>query len=178
MLPWSGKNIYFLGFMASGKSRIGRAFANMLGWPFLDTDDLIEQRAGKKISEIFADDGEAIFRQIETAVIKDVSNLKNNVIALGGGAVVRDENWRFLNESGFTICLNAPVHVLADRIGRNDERPLMANLSHEERVQKIRDMLEVRQPYYARAQFQFESSDDLPVQEFVNHIFETLLEKL
>jgi shikimate kinase len=178
MLPWSGKNIYFLGFMASGKSRIGKAFAHMLGWPFLDTDELIEQRSGKKISQIFADDGEVVFRQIETAVIKDVSELKNNVIALGGGAVVRDENWRYLDESGVTICLNAPVHVLADRIGRNDERPLMANLSHNERVQKIRDMLRVRQPFYARARFQFESSDDLSIQEFVNHIFETLLEKL
>lgn len=178
MLPWSGKNIYFLGFMASGKSRAGKAFANLLGWPFLDTDDLIEQKAGKKISDIFTNDGEEIFRQIETSVIKDISELKNNVVSLGGGAVIREENWTYLNESGITIGLSAPVDVLADRIGRNQDRPLMANLSHDERVQKIQDMLNVRQKYYDRADFKFINTDDIPVPDFVNLIFETLLEKL
>ncbi|MBN1481647.1 shikimate kinase [candidate division KSB1 bacterium] len=178
MLPWSGKNIYFLGFMGSGKSRVGRAFANMLGWPFLDTDDLIEERAGKKIGQIFAHDGEKVFRQLETDVIKEVSHLKNNVIALGGGAVIRDVNWEFLNSSGVTICLAAPVELLAERIGRNEDRPLMAALSHSERQQKIKKMLQERQPYYDRAQFQFESTNDRSIQDFINHIFETLLEQL
>jgi shikimate kinase len=178
MLPWSGKNIYFLGFMASGKSRVGKSFSNLLGWPFLDTDDLIEQKAEKKISDIFAEDGEESFRQLETSVIKDVSEMKNNVVALGGGAVIREVNWEYLNASGVTIGLSAPVDVLAERIGRNQDRPLMANLSHDERVQKIQDMLDVRQPYYERADFFFKSSNDLPVPDFVNHIFETLLEKL
>lgn len=178
MLPWSGKNIYFLGFMASGKSRAGRAFANLLGWPFLDTDDLIEEKAKKKISDIFADDGEEAFRQLETLVIKDVSEMKNNIVALGGGAVIREINWDYLKSSGVTISLYAPVEILAERIGRNEDRPLMANMTHDERVQKIQDMLNVRQHYYDRADFHFESSNDRPVPDFVNHIFETLLENL
>lgn len=178
MLPWRGKNIYFLGFMGSGKSRVGKAFANMLGWPFLDTDELIEERAGKKISQIFTEDGEEAFRQLETTVIKDLSERKNNVIALGGGAVIRDVNWEFLNSSGVTICLTAPVELLAERIGRNEDRPLMADLSHAERLQKIEKMLQERQPYYDRAQFQFESSSDQSIQDFINHIFITLLHRL
>jgi len=178
VLPWSGKNIYFLGFMASGKSRAGKAFANLLGWPFLDTDDLIEQKAGKKISDIFAEEGEDAFRQLETSVIKDVSKLKNNVVALGGGAVIRDINWHYLKSSGITLGLSAPVEVLAERIGRNHERPLMANLSHEERIQKIQDMLQKRQSYYDRADFHFSSTNDMSVPDFVNYIFETLLERL
>ena len=178
MLPWSGKNIYFIGFMASGKSRIGKSFARMLGWPFYDTDELIEEKAGKSISQIFADEGEDYFRQLETLVIKELSDLKNNVVALGGGAVIRDENWQYLKNSGVTIRLSAPVDILAERIGRNEERPLMANMSHEERMKKIEEMLVARQPHYEQADFHFESSDERPVPDFVNYIFETLLEKL
>ena len=178
MLPWSGKNIYFVGFMGSGKSRVGKAFAQMLGWPFHDTDSLIEQKAGKSISQIFAKDGEEVFRHIETSIIKDIAKKKNNVVALGGGAVIRDENWDYFKKSGVTIALHAPVEILAERIGRNQERPLLANLSYEQRIQKIDEMLQVRQPHYDRANFQFESSNERPVPEFVNLIFETLLEKL
>jgi shikimate kinase len=87
-------------------------------------------------------------------------------------------NWDYLNASGITVGLSAPVDVLAERIGRNQDRPLMANLSHEERIQKIEDMLRIRQPYYERADFHFKSSNELSVPDFVNHIFETLLEKL
>ena len=178
MLPWSGKNIYFLGFMASGKSRIGREFARLLGWPFYDTDAWIEKKAGKEISRIFAEDGEAAFRNIETQVIKEAALKKNNVIALGGGAVLRDENWRYISESGVTICLTAPVEILSERIARNQHRPLMANLTHEERVAKIKKMLAERQPYYDRAQFTFKSSNDRSVADFVQYIFDTLLEEL
>lgn len=177
MHPWSGKNVYFVGFMASGKSSIGKAFAKFLGWPFHDTDDLIEKRAGRSISQIFAEDGEELFRQLETSVIVELAAQKNCVVALGGGAVMRDENWRYLNSSGVTISLSAPVEVLAERIGRNNARPLMAQLSPEDRVHKIQEMLAVRQPYYDRADFHFESSDDLSASEFVRHIYATLLEK-
>jgi shikimate kinase/3-dehydroquinate synthase len=178
MLPWNGKNIYFIGFMASGKSSVGKSFAQFLGWPFYDTDDLIEKKAGKSISDIFAHDGEDVFRQLETSVIKDLSELKNCVVSLGGGAVMRDENWRYLKRSGVTITLTAPVEILAERIGRNNVRPLMAQLSHEGRVRKIKEMLTMRQPYYSRADFHFESSEERTVPEFIHHIFETLLEKL
>lgn len=177
-LPWHGKNIYFLGFMGSGKSRIGGAFAQLLGWPFHDTDDLIESRTGKIISDIFAQEGEEGFRNHETDVIREVSGWKNNVIALGGGAVLREVNWELITTSGITICLTAPVAVLSERINRSRNRPLMANLSKNERRRKISDMLAQRQPLYDRAQFSFESSNKRSVAEFISKIFETLVEKL
>jgi shikimate kinase / 3-dehydroquinate synthase len=178
MLPWSGKNIYFIGFMASGKSRIGREFAGLLGWPFHDTDTLIEKRAGKEISQIFKDDGEQHFRDLECAMIQDISAKKNNIIALGGGAVLRDENWQNISESGITICLVAPVEILSERIARNQQRPLLANLTSDDRIAKISEMLSERQPLYDRSQFTFKSSNDRPINEFVQHIFDTLLENL
>lgn len=178
MLPWSGKNIYFLGFMASGKSRIGREFAKLLGWPFHDTDELIELKAGKPISKIFEQDGETVFRRIEAEVVRETALKKNNVVALGGGAVIREENWRQISGSGVTICLQAPVEVLAERIARNQQRPLLANLTDEERIAKIDAMLSERQPYYDRAQFTFSSSNSRPISKFVQDIFDTLLEEL
>jgi shikimate kinase len=177
-LPWHGKNIYFLGFMGSGKSRIGGAFAQLLGWPFHDTDDLIETRTGKIINDIFAEEGEDAFRNHETDVIRQVAGWKNNVIALGGGAVLSKVNWELISASGVTICLTAPVAVLSERISRGQNRPLMANLSEIEQRRKISDMLTQRQPLYDRAQFTFVSSNDRPVAEFVSTIFETLMEKL
>ena len=163
--------------MASGKTRVGREFARFLGWPFYDTDDLIEEKAGVTISEIFADQGETAFRTIETRVIKAIADKKNCVVALGGGAVLCDENWTFLN-SGITICLAAPVQVLADRIARNHNRPLMAGLDKSERLEKIRRMLNERQPYYDHAQFCFKSSDHRSINDFVYHIYSTLLDSL
>jgi shikimate kinase len=177
-LPWHGKNIYFLGFMGSGKSRIGSAFAQLLGWPFHDTDELIEQRTGKIIRDIFATEGEEGFRNHETDVIREISAWKNNVIALGGGAVLCEVNWELISASGITICLTAPVAVLSERISRSQHRPLMDNLSEGERRRKISDMLAQRQRFYNRAQFTFESTNDRPIVEFVSTIFEILMEKL
>lgn len=177
-LPWHGKNVYFLGFMGSGKSRIGSAFADLLGWPFHDTDELVERQAGKSIGEIFAQEGEEKFRDWETSVLEQVADWKNNVIALGGGAVLRDINWKLISVSGITICLTAPPELLSDRISRNHHRPLMSNLDEEERLNKINRMLEQRRPYYQRAQFIFESKNDRTVGEFVHFIFEQLMEKL
>ncbi|RPI00135.1 MAG: shikimate kinase [Calditrichaeota bacterium] len=177
-LPWHGKNVYFLGFMGSGKSRIGNAFADLLGWPFHDTDDLVERQAGKSIGDIFAEEGEERFRDLETSILEQVASWKNNVIALGGGAVLRDINWKLITGSGITICLTAPPELLSDRIGRNHHRPLMSNLDEEERLKKINRMLEQRLPYYQRAQFTFESKNDRSVSEFVRYIFEQLMEEL
>lgn len=175
MYPWSGKNIYFLGFMAVGKTKIGSSFAHFLGWPFHDTDDLVQARAGKSISDIFLQDGEDEFRRLETEVIRDLADKQNNIIALGGGAVLRDENWKLL-QCGITICLAASVDILDERIARRDHRPIMAGLSPQVRREKIERLLAEREPYYHRADFTFQ--EEMPPRDYVNFIFETLLEKL
>ena len=174
MYPWDGKIIYFLGFMASGKTVIGKQFSSMMSWPFYDTDDLIEEKAGKSISQIFADQGEEAFRKIETDIIHQVAQKKHQVIALGGGAVLRTKNWKIISKSGISICLTAPVNVLISRISQKSHRPLMYNLTGNELGQKIENMLEERQPYYQRADYTFENGGQLSIKEFALSIFKTI----
>jgi len=131
MYPWDGKNIYFMGFMATGKSNVGRELSRLLGWPFYDTDTLIEQRAGKSISDIFDTEGEEFFRKLERQVVYEVAQTREQVIALGGGAILDDRNWNIISESGVTICLTASVDLLYKRISKKSHRPLVAGHKNE-----------------------------------------------
>ena len=171
MYLWDGRNIYFMGFMATGKSKVGRELARLLGWSFTDTDSLVEQQAGKSISRIFADEGEPQFRQLESKVIQDIAGRKQWVIALGGGAIMNDGNWQLISQSGITICLNASVDVLCRRIAEKDHRPLMANASAEEQRQRILSLMEKRSPYYEKAQYHFESREDVAAKDLAQQIF-------
>lgn len=154
-------NLYFMGFMASGKSRIGKATARLLGWPFTDTDKLIEMRAGTSIAQIFADRGEAEFRQLERAVVREISHYQRWVIALGGGAILDENNWQLISSSGITICLTAPIEELCERISRNRNRPLVANTPPDKLRDTIQAMLDLRKPYYQKADYNFENHNDL-----------------
>jgi len=160
-----------MGFMATGKSKVGRELARLLGWPFTDTDSLIEQQACKSINRIFADEGESHFRRLENQVIREIAGRKQWVIALGGGAIMNDGNWQLISQSGITICLNASVDVLCKRIAEKDHRPLMANASAEEQRQRIISMLEKRSPYYQKAQYHFESREEVAAKDLAQQIF-------
>ena len=95
------QHIFFTGFMASGKSRTGRALAERLGRTFVDTDAVIVERAGKSITDIFAQDGEAAFRQMERDIIAEIArNEAPQVVSLGGGALNQPENLKVIRESG------------------------------------------------------------------------------
>ena len=154
------EHIFFTGFMASGKSRTGRAMAERLGRPLVDTDAVIVERAGKSISEIFEQDGEAKFREMEAAVIAEIANDKNpQVVSLGGGALNREDNIKIIRDSGTLIRLWAKPEILSERIGRKNTRPLLANLSDEERLEKIKVMLKEREKNYAHADFSVESTN-------------------
>lgn len=159
-----------MGFMATGKTRIGKLAARMLGWPFADTDALIEMRAGKTIAQIFAERGEAGFRQIEQAVVTKISHQQNWVVALGGGAIINEKNWQLISRSGITICLTASIDVLCERIARNKNRPLVANTPPEKLQQTIETMLAVRAPFYQKADFIFENRNDLAPAELAQRI--------
>ncbi|MBO4829967.1 3-dehydroquinate synthase [Fibrobacter sp. UWB4] len=155
------KHLYFTGFMASGKSRTGRALADRLGRPFVDTDNVIVERAGKSINEIFEQEGEAAFRKMERDVIAEIAQSeKPLVVSLGGGALTQAENLKVIRENGTIIRLWAKPEVLSERIGRKNTRPLLANLSDEERLEKIKQMLKDREKNYANADFSVESSND------------------
>jgi len=148
--------------MATGKSKVGRIIAKQLGWKFIDTDDEIETMAGRTISDIFASEGEAYFRKLEMQVINRVTTLKNFVIALGGGAVVGDENWKKISQSGLTIRIKASPEVVLTRTIDKQNRPLLSNYDKDEKLQRIKAIMDDREPYYARADLHFVSTEEAP----------------
>lgn len=169
------KNIYFTGFMASGKTRIGRLLAKHLKLSYVDSDALIVQWAGKSIAEIFEQEGEAKFRELEKEIIKEISQKKGLVVSLGGGAITKSENVQVVKNTGILICMRAEPEVLCERIGRNDNRPLMAGLEPEERLEKIKTMLAEREKYYALADFSIDSSEDPPETRVIPQILDALM---
>lgn len=119
------RSVVLVGPMGSGKSSVGRALAQRLGMRHIDTDALVERRDGRSVPEIFAADGEAGFRALETAELRTALDA-SAVIATGGGIVVTDENRRLLNESGaLVVWLDASIDALAERVGSGRGRPLL-----------------------------------------------------
>ena len=118
-------NIVLIGFMGSGKSSIGRRVATRLGFQFLDTDALLVEREGREITEIFEQDGEARFRDLETSVLSSLGMRDRCVISTGGGVILREENRALLRGLGFTVWLTASEDVIYQRVSRNTKRPLL-----------------------------------------------------
>ena len=139
-------NIILTGFMGTGKTAVGREVAARLGRPFVDLDDLIVQRAGKAIPEIFAQDGEPAFRALEAAICAEMAAPAGLVIATGGGAVVNPANREALAAGGTVICLEADLETILQRVGQGDDRPMLAS---PDRVARIRELLAARAEAYA-----------------------------
>lgn len=118
-------NVILIGFMGTGKTSIGRQVAQSLGFEFVDTDEQIVELVGKPITEIFSEEGEDYFREMETKILRSAASSGNKVISTGGGAVLREENRRFLSEAGYVIWLNASPKAILERVSRNRERPLL-----------------------------------------------------
>jgi shikimate kinase len=146
MLP--RENLVLIGFMGSGKSAIGRVVARRLRFRFVDTDALIVKQAGQPISAIFAESGEEHFRELETEVLQSLRNVRQSVIATGGGVVVKPRNHAILRELGFVVWLTASEDVIFERVSRNSKRPL---LQTENPRATISEMLAVRRPLYEAA---------------------------
>ncbi|MEO0866869.1 MAG: shikimate kinase [Cyanobacteria bacterium J06642_11] len=142
-----GANIYLVGMMGSGKSTIGKHLARRLNYRFIDTDEVIVQANGKSINDIFADLGETVFRDIETQVLAGVTSYTRTVVATGGGMVIKQENWSYL-QSGLVVWLNVPVDELVTRLSRDTSRPLLKDGNLHE---KLTTLLEQRQARYAQA---------------------------
>ncbi len=121
-----GVNLYLIGMMGAGKSTTGRALAETLGYGFVDSDAVIEQVAGQAITEIFAQAGEAQFRQLESQVLAELSQYHHLVVATGGGMVLEPMNWSYLRH-GLVIWLNVPIPELVKRLAADTSRPLLAD---------------------------------------------------
>jgi shikimate kinase len=146
--------IYVVGFMASGKSTVGRLLAHRLGWNFFDTDYEIEAAEKTTIAEIFETRGEAEFRRIETEIIRrhvrSIERGRPAVLALGGGAFAGQANRDLLENNGVTVWLDCPFEVVKRRVGQSSHRPLardpqqFATLYHERR--EVYSLADVRVP--------------------------------
>ena len=141
----SGSILYLYGPPGSGKSTIGRLLARNLALDFLDLDIEIEQDAGCPVSEIFASEGEAGFRQRESAMLQKNSSRDSGVIALGGGTLLADANRKMAEDSGIVVVLDAPLHTIHSRVsGAPDKRPLLAG----ELTAKLENLLTARAEHY------------------------------
>jgi shikimate kinase len=139
-------NIALIGFMGVGKSTIGKLLSQKLEKKLVGVDFLISQKAGKSIPEIFKEDGEILFRELEISVIKEISPLKNLVIDCGGGVVLNRINIDRLKQNAIIIWLMASPEVVFNRtISAEKGRPLLQGKS---KVSEIQEMMTSRQPYY------------------------------
>ena len=146
-----GLNVYLIGMMGAGKSAVGRPLAEALGYRFLDADDALEQVAGRTIPEIFATDGEAGFRKLETAVLGQIAGWHSLVVATGGGVVTKPENWGHMRQ-GVVVWLDAPAPLLLQRLRADSTpRPL---LQASDPSARLGELLAQRQPLYAQADLQ------------------------
>jgi len=141
-------NIALIGFMGVGKSSVGRLVAAQLHFEFVDTDEMIEQRAGKMIDEIFAQQGEAAFREMERQLLVEMKDWRRRVIATGGGMAANEANLASLKEHALTVCLWASLNAIWTRVRHQSHRPLLRDPAPQER---IRTLLEERAPIYRQA---------------------------
>ena len=144
------KNIVLIGFMGCGKSTVGRELHHRLGYPLVDMDQVIENRAGKPITAIFSEDGETAFRDMESGLLEEMMDpaAPRRIISTGGGIIGRSENRDLLRQLGYVVWLNAPLDVILDRTGRNRDRPL---LHTEDPAARIKTLMELRWPLYQAA---------------------------
>ncbi len=161
----SGQNIYLTGFSGTGKSHSGRLAAQKLGMEFVDTDDLIERRAGKPISRIFSEDGEARFRQYEAEALSEMASSRGKVVSTGGGVPIRVENRELMAETGLVIRLRASPETIHARVMQSDiarGRALRPLLGGDAPVEKVRQLLKEREGAYATADVTIDTEGKLP----------------
>ena len=168
------RSIVLIGLMGAGKTAVGRRLANRLDLPFIDADTEIELAAGASISEIFAEHGESYFRQGERKVIARLLEGGPQVLATGGGAYMNTETRANIKARGLSVWLKAELKVLLKRVGRRDNRPLLAAGDPEKVMKRL---IEERYPIYEGADLTVESRD-VPHDVIVGTVIDALAVKL
>jgi shikimate kinase len=144
--------IYIIGFMGSGKTTAGRKLASHLGLSFIDLDNLIEEKEGHKISEIFSTHGEDYFRDIESKALRSIKHTSGIVVSTGGGTPCFSDNMEFMNKTGVTVYLKlAPGQLKSRLAGEKNQRPLLKNLDDASMLTFIKEKLAEREQYYSNA---------------------------
>lgn len=141
-------NVVLIGFMATGKSTVAGLLAKKLGWPAYDCDAWIEKAKGMSVARIFEKEGEAEFRKVETAALKELSGYDHAVISTGGGAPLLDENMRTLEKNGFVVWLSAKPETVLQRL--KSEAAVRPLLSGKDPAVAVKELLVKREKAYAR----------------------------
>jgi len=172
-------NIVLTGYRCSGKTSVGKIIAKRIDMNFYDTDELIEKSAGRSIGEIVEKDGWDGFREIEKAVIRDVSELNNAVIATGGGAVMFEDNIKNLKKNGRVVWLEGDVDILMKRMEKdNGEGRNRPSLTGVDPVVETRKVLEMRNPLYQKAADLVINTDRLSLDEVADRIMKAFSSQL
>ena len=164
------KNIILTGFMGTGKTVVAKELARLLGMKVVDVDTEIEKYKQMSINEIFKQFGEPKFREIETEIIKQVSENNNVIISMGGGAVLKQENMDAVRKNGVIICLTATPETILERTSSNKDRPL---LHVENPLERIKELLQLRTPFYEKADIMIDTEKKSPI-----YIAEEIIERM
>ena len=141
-------HIFLIGFMGCGKTTVSKLLSKRISRPFYDTDELIVQKAGMSIPEIFEKYGEARFRELETEVLKSMASLPEGIVSCGGGIIKSDTNISAMTSMGDVVLLTAEPATFLERVSANNDRPLLSGRKNES---DIRQLLDERSPYYDKA---------------------------
>ena len=163
-------NIYLVGFMATGKSIVGKELAGKLKRQFADLDELIELKEKRLIAEIFAKNGEPYFRKLEKEMLEQASGEDNFIYACGGGIVIDKDNIKIMRQTGTIICLTAKPEVILKRLGSTSHRPL---LDVPDPKKQIGLLLKLRAPFYSQADKTIDTSR-LSLAQVINRILKII----
>ena len=159
-----GVSVYLIGMMGAGKTTVGRQLAKDLNYRFIDTDKTIETIAKQPISEIFATQGEAYFRNLETQVLGELSVYTRSVISTGGGIITEQINWSYLRD-GLVVWLDVDLEILKQRLSHDKTRPL---------ANKLESLLKSRRALYAQADLAIAINSNLPPAKVSAKIIEAI----
>tara|TARA_B000000609_G_C24166418_1_gene347229 strand:- start:257 stop:757 length:501 start_codon:yes stop_codon:yes gene_type:complete len=161
------KSIFLVGFMGAGKTTVGMELAKKLNYKLIDTDHSIENDQSREIKDIFSEDGELFFRNLETLKLKELINVENAIISTGGGIILKDENRSILNNL-FTIYLKADFENIFNRIKQDTSRPLLLT---DDPYNTAKDIFKSRQSVYESFKIHVRTDNKTPhevVEEIIN----------
>ncbi|HIK37681.1 MAG: shikimate kinase [Geminocystis sp.] len=170
-----GINIYLIGMMGAGKTTVGKLLAQRLGYRFLDTDSLIETITGKTINQIFREEGESGFRELENRVLQEVSAYVRTVVATGGGIILRRDNWSHLRD-GMVIWLDVPIPLLVTRLRGDTTRPLLQQ--EKDLKDRLTQLYQQRVSLYQQADITIEVLAEETPPQIVERILMAIPEKI
>ncbi len=163
------KNILLIGFMGTGKSTVSAKLKELTGMNELDTDACIVEREGMSISDIFSMKGEDAFRDMETALLKELENETDLIVSCGGGMALRETNAKIMKAAGTVVWLKAAPETILERVKYDDSRPLLRG---NKNVPFIADLLEKRSPKYTAAADVWVDTDGRSVEDICKEIIE------